>query len=101
MSYFTAQTLASERSRDAGRGIAVPVERWPLVGHLRGGDRGRDPPWIRVDEDVCSDLDRVDPFRRRTRGDAGHAVPVRLLLEPARVGDDHARLRDERGHVEV
>ena len=34
-------------------------------------------------------------------GHARDAVPVRLLLQPARVGDDHARLRGERGELEV
>ena len=53
--------------------------------------------WIVVDEDVGAELHGVLPLRRRPRGDAGHAVPVRLLLQAARVGDEHARLRIRSG----
>jgi hypothetical protein len=56
---------------------------------------------IVVDEHVRALRDGVDPLRRRTDGDARHAVPVRLLLEAAGVRDDHARLRCERGELEV
>ena len=42
-----------------------------------------------------------DPLGRRAQRHARHAVPVRLLLQAARVGDDHPRLRGERGEVEV
>ena len=44
---------------------------------------------------------RVDPLGRGAHRDARDAVPVRLLLEAARVGRDHARLRCGRGECEV
>src|SRR5204862_1687579 len=61
----------------------------------------RKPHRVVVDQDIRPELDRVDPLRRRTRGHAWNAIPVRLLLQATRVGDEDARLRDERRHVEV
>ena len=82
-------------------GVPVAVELRPVVGHPRRADGLDEPVGVVVDENVRTDLDRVHPFRRRPCGHARHAVPVRLLLEPAGVGDDHACLRGERGEVEV
>ena len=48
----------------------------------RSGDRVR----VVVDEHVRAGLHGVDPFRRGAHRDARDAVPVRLLLETARVG---------------
>ncbi len=58
----------------------------------RGCDGGDEPLGIVVHEDVRSLLDGVHPLGRRPRGHAGDAVPVRLFLQPARVGDDDAGL---------
>src|ERR1700747_3008516 len=88
-------------SCDPLRRRPVAVQLRALVGHARGGDLIGEPRGGVVDEGVGADLHRVDPFRRRSSGHARDAVPVRLLLQPAGVGDDHACLRAERGHVEV
>ena len=47
------------------------------------------------------DLDGVHPLGRGAHRDAGHAVPVRLLLEPARVRRDHPCLRGGGGEREI
>ena len=69
-----------------------------------GAPQGADDPratGVVVDETVRAEIDGVDPLGARPERDARHAVPVGLLLQAARVGDDHARLRGERGEVEV
>ena len=61
-----------------------------LLRHLRVGRRLRDCVGIVVDKNVRSDLDGVLPLRRRPQRHARDAVPVRLLLQAARVGEDRA-----------
>ena len=79
------------RRRAAARRRARARARRPLASALG----------VVVDEHVRARRDRVDPLGRRPQRHARDAVPVRLLLQPARVGEDHARLRGERGEVEV
>ena len=90
-----------QSGRDATRGVAVAVELRRVLRQARRGDRLDEPVGVVVDEDVGARLDGVDPLRGRPQRHARDAVPVRLLLQAARVGDDHARLRGERGQVEV
>src|SRR5512145_1978181 len=72
---------------------------------LRAGSRcarrGDDGGWITADQLVPAGLERLDPFGRRSQRDAGHLIPVRLLLDASRVGEDRAGLGGERGEVEV
>src|SRR5207244_7965208 len=79
--------------------MAVAVE-WRRAGWER---RVRDGllDLLGLDEPVCTRGDGVDPLRARSDGDARDAVPVRLLLQPAGVREDHARLRGERGQIEI
>ena len=97
---FTAREgyrAAATRSRRARRRRAAAARPGMRAAATAAASRVR----VVVDEHVRARLDRVDPLRRRPQRHARHAVPVRLLLQPARVGDDHARLRGERGEVEV
>src|SRR5213592_3610171 len=68
----------------------------------RGFPHGRDDP-VRVvaDQAVPAGLHGLYPFSVLAEREARHLVPVRLLLQAARVGEDQARLRSERGEVEV
>ena len=81
--------------------MAVAVEHGPPGGHVRLRRRRGDQVGIVVDEHVRAGLDGVHPLRRGAHRHARDAVPVRLLLQPAGVGEDHARLRGERGELEV
>src|SRR4051794_24397212 len=81
--------------------MPVAVERREIGREVRSTDGGDERVWIVVDEDVATELDRVDPLGRRPCRYTRDAGPVRLLLQAARVGDDAARLRGERRHVEI
>ena len=83
------------------RGPPVAVERRRVRREPRRRDRGHERVRVVVDEHVRPDLDGVGPLGRGTERHARHAVPVRLLLEAAGVGDDHAGLRRRRGEGEV
>ena len=68
---------------------------WPSpysCGRVGREPRGRDARAERVrvvvDEHVRAGGDGVDPLGGRPQRHAGHAEPVRLLLQAARVGDD-------------
>ena len=75
------------------RGVTVAVERRRVRWEARRADRLGDRVRVVVDQHVRAHRDRVDPLGRRAHRDARHAMPVRLLLEPARVGRDDPRLR--------
>ena len=78
-----------------------PYRTGRFGGERRIRDGCRERFRIVVDEHVRADRHRVDPLRRGPDGDARHAVPVRLLLQAARVRHDHACLRCERGELEI
>ena len=88
-------TEESVESRSAIRcgGLTVSVQLRPFVRHRRLGHRRARAAGSSSTSRFAPTLDRVHPLRARPQRDARDAVPVRLLLEAAGVGDDHARLR--------
>ena len=87
---------------DALRGVAVAVELRAVGGHRarprrRCGDRAGSSSTSTFAPASTVSTHSVEGRERHAR----HAVPVRLLLQAAGVGEDHARLRGERGEVEV
>src|SRR5690242_21431437 len=68
----------------------------PERAHRRGDAAG-----IRTDEHVPPRLHRLRPLRRVTERDAGPGGEERLLLDPARVGDDDLGVELEDQHLEV
>ena len=79
-------SLAREARGDPFCRVPIAVEDGAIVGHPGGGDGSDDRVRVVVDENVGAHLDSVGPFGRRSERDARYAVPVRLLLEPAGVG---------------
>ena len=72
-----------------GAALPSPYNARPVLRQRpRGGDGSDELLGIVVHEGVRSLLDGVHPLRGRPRSHARDAVPVRLLLQPARVGDD-------------
>jgi hypothetical protein len=81
--------------------VAVAIKR-RMLGGRRDRPRGFDDLFrVRSDEPVPPRFDRLDPLRVLAEREAGHAVPIRLLLHPARVGQDDPRLRGKGREVEV
>src|SRR5215211_4941480 len=81
--------------------MAVSIKRRMLNRRPRGAGFLDDSLRVRSRQPVPAQLDGLDPFRVLTERHTGNAVPVGLLLDPARVGEDHAGLRGESGEVEV
>ena len=81
--------------------MAVPVQDRPIGLWARLPDRLDDQVGIGPDEAVPPRLERLHPLARGAQRDAGDPVPVRLLLHAAGIREHHARLRGERGKVEV
>ena len=88
-------------ARSARRRARLRTARGRSAGHRRRRRQPRRGVGVVVDEHVRAHLDRVDPLRGRAQGHARHAVPVRLFLQAAGVGHDHARLRGEGRELEV
>ena len=86
---------------DPPRGPPVAVERSARPPGIAPTRPRPERVRVVIDEHVRPDLDGVRPLRRGTERHARHAVPVRLLLEAARVGRDDARLGRRRGEGEV
>src|SRR6266540_2804946 len=81
--------------------MAVSIKRRMLNRRTRGTGFLDNPLRVRSRQPVPSQLDGLDPFRVLSERHAGNAVPVGLLLDTARVGEDHPGLRGEGGEVEV
>src|SRR6185295_4906024 len=97
---FTWANRTKHVSDQIGR-MAVAVKGRVLragAGLTRGGD---DRPGVRADEAVPAGLDGLDPLGVLAQRHAWNLVPVGLLLDSPRVGENHARLGRERREVEI
>src|SRR4029078_1601094 len=81
--------------------MAVSVKRWVRISGRRFRDRLCDGGGIGPGEAVPARFDGLDPLGVLAQRYAGPPVPVGLVLDAAGVGEDDARLRRERGEVEV
>src|SRR4051812_48114489 len=102
------QAYGSYRARrvqsvdDASGGFAVAVQRGRVRWEARALERGCEVARVAgIDERVRAGAQGVGPLRRRAQRDARHTQPIRLLLQPAGIGDDARRAGDEREHREV